>query len=299
MLALRRSVLSLTQREIYIESGVSERTIRDFENNGLLPGYSKIEALSKAYKLHPMTLINISAKTKNIIDVDFYENFSNINLALEIRPKIASYIDSLDEILDASSLSSFNYLFVNQYREFLLGLSLVYEKDYSTACNHFISSLRLSLENFNLTSIDFYLAHLRALSKIEIRNLYELGLCLFYLGDKDLSNKIIKSLAQGLDTNWEFYENILSLYAINLARHQLYTDALVYINQTIDFLHSNLYFKNLPLAYYNRSRIKVRLDDKTFKDDLVKALDLCQLLGEDHLTQILLDKCQKFNIELS
>ena len=55
----------------------------------------------------------------------------------------------------------------------------------------------------------------------------------------------------------------------------------------------------MPLAYYNRSRIKVRLDDKTFKDDLVKALDLCQLLGEDYLTKILLDKCQKFNIELS
>ncbi|WP_054251636.1 helix-turn-helix domain-containing protein [Neofamilia massiliensis] len=298
MLALRRSVLSLTQKEVYIESGVSERTIRDFEHNGLLPGYNKIEALSKAYKLHPMTLINISAKTKYIIDVDFYENFSNINTALEIRPKIASYIESLDEILDASSLSSFNYLFYKQYRDFLAGLSLVYEKDYSTAFNYFISSLRLSLENFNLTSIDFYLANLRALSKIEIRNLYELSLCLFYLGDKDLSNKIIKSLAQGLDTNWEFYENILSLYAINLSRNELYADALVYINQTIDFLHSNLYFKNLPLAYYNRSRIKLHLDDKTFKDDLVKALDLCKLLGEDYLTKILLDKCQKFNIEL-
>lgn len=296
MLALRRSVLSLTQKEVYIESGVSERTIRDFENNGLLPGYNKIEALSKAYKLHPMTLINISAKTKYIIDVDFYENFSNINTALEIRPKIASYIESLYEILDSSSLNSFNYLFYKQYRDFLAGLSLVYEKDYSTAFNYFISSLRLTLESFNLTSIDFYLANLRALSKIEIRNLYELSLCLFYLGDKDLSNKIIKSLAQGLDTNWEFYENILSLYAINLSRNELYADALVYINQTIDFLHANLYFKNLPLAYYNRSRIKLRLDDKTFKDDLVKSLDLCKLLGEDHLTKILLDKCQKFNI---
>ncbi|MDO5028568.1 MAG: hypothetical protein Q4E36_04805 [Bacillota bacterium] len=136
------------------------------------------------------------------------------------------------------------------------------------------------------------------MTKVEIRNLYEIALCLFYLDQKDLADIIIQVLVQNLNTKWEFYGNILSLYAINFSRDENLSQALYYINQTIDFFHTNLYFKNLPLCYYNRSRIKSHLNDSTYKDDLIVALNLSDLLSQDYIADVIKDKCKKFNISL-
>lgn len=296
LLSNRRKLLKKTQLDIYIDTNVSERTIRNFENYIATPSIYILKKLSKGYLLNPIILQNIKSSDVNFLNIDLYDLICNSYRANESPDKIKDTIEFNKSLLEASDITSFEFIFYRQYLEFLSGLHNIYIKNYQKALNYFINSIRVTICTFDLDNIFNSIQYVSSFSRLEIRILYELANSLFYLDKTNLSYLITSEIIKNINTTWDFYNEILCQHSINLSRENKLVDSMHYINEAILFSKNNFLFKNLPLYYFNRAIIKKKLNQLNYKEDILLALEICKSLDLDNIKQSIISKCDKFSL---
>lgn len=289
-LYLRRKMLGLTQLDIAALTGVSDRTIRNLEYKNTQTSYDTINALTLGYKLSPQDLYRIHSYcdleddlTK--LDQKIVNKYSELTSS-----EILDFIDELKERISNLEETSFEYCYCSQHLYFLIGLIEYYSQNFTQAFDYYIKALRFTLVDFSMENISFYLDYIPVLSRLEIRIIYNLASISHNLGQADLSLDMINALVENVDRNWTFYCEILSHKAISEYRNGNHEVALVYINKALDQAQKLYHFKNLPLYYYNRAAIKIRLKDPSLERDKDIALSLCDYMGLASVKNQILNK---------
>ncbi|MDO5027868.1 MAG: helix-turn-helix domain-containing protein [Bacillota bacterium] len=290
----RRKLLGLTQLDLALLSGVSDRTIRNLEYKNTQANQETIEALTLGYKLSPKDLYRIH----NYYDLEFGLAKLDQMIISKYNDITSSdtkdFVDELEKKVQNLNENTFEYYYSNQHLYFFKGVIEYYSQNYQQAYSYYIKALRFTLKDFSMKNIFYYLDYAEVLSRLEIRIIYDLASICHNLGDSELSLKIINILVEKVDTNWNFYCEILSHKAISEYRNENYKEALSYINKALKSAQKLSHYKNLPLYYYNRAAIKIRLDDKSYIEDKNTALDLCDYMGLDNLKKYILKKVFKW-----
>lgn len=294
-LNLRRKLLGLTQLDLAKVTGISDRTIRNLEYKNTQATPETIESLTLGFKLSPQDFYRIhnyydleDELTK--LDQMIIHKFNEITSS-----STEAFIEDLESRIQSLSENTFEYYYCKQHFYFLKGIVEYYSKNYQKAYSYYIKALRFTLKDFSLENIFYYLDYTEVLSRLEIRIIYDLASICHNLGDSELSLEIINTLVEKVDKDWTFYCEILSHKAISEYRNKNYDVALIYINKALTQAQELHHYKNLPLYYYNRAAIKIRLKDPSLNEDKDIALSLCDYMGLSSLKKEILKKIEAWD----
>lgn len=286
-----------SQLDMFIITGISERTVRNFEYKLTSANTSTIEALTNGYKLSPgeiYRLHEIDNLSFQLISLDktIINKFSELT-----NDHIDFYLKELKDNVGDLDSDSFKYSYYNQHFHFLKGLVEYYKGESEVALSYYLKAIKFTINNFDLSEIYYFLEFIDVFSKLEIRIIYNIASVIYYFGKEDLSNKIIDSLVDKCDENWEFYCEILTHKSILQYRKKDYNSALSYINKAITISKKIQHYRNLSLYYYNRAAIKLELQDPSYKKDMEITFNLCNYMGQYSLEKSLRKKFEKWNVE--
>ena len=296
LLYLRRKLLGLTQLDLCVKTGICERSIRKLENNEIKPNLDTLMKLSCGYKLHYFTLVSFNSDVSNILEIDYIEKIFNIPVKYEHEEKIQNIISEIKSFIVSTDIESYEYCYLNQYLLYLCGLDSIFKKNYIEAFNFFEKALKITINEFNLNELNYYLDFLKYFTKIEIKILYALSTTLYYLDKIKEYECIIDRLVVEVISKTDIYCEILCQKSIVLSRKNKYNDSINYINKAIDYSKDLMYYKNLPLYYFNRGVVKSKIKDPSYSIDIAKSLELSKSLGLEKTYNSISKKCKLFNL---
>ena len=289
-----RNKLELTQKDISDLTNLSTDTLRKIENGKVTPNLDTLELLSVVlkqdinklllnYRLRNFsTYIEIEERIEYKIENGLYSNFQED-------------LDGLNSILMDININSYIYNKIQQLKLLVESIELKTKyRNYSESLAKLIDAIVITTPIFNLSN---YRNHVY--NRMEIRILMNIALNINLINSKEKGLEILLFCLSAVDeSDIEFRIKILYNLAYNFHRLDLNEKALYYADKGVKTCISNNSLYCLGLLYSRKGIAEYFLGDKVYKHTLEKAIAIYELTNQMELKNMLINACDKHNIQL-
>lgn len=284
---------SLTREKLSKLSLVSVETIRKIEIGKTKPSHMVLEDLSH------ILMIDLN---KLLLDYRLgdLETFNNIKNSMESKFDRDEFCTLEKEHTEFKHLlqTTDNKYYKNLIKQLILLIESVIfskkEKNSKKALDKLVQAMKISTPSFSLSNYKDYIYN-----STEVRILMNISMLLKVIKSKEESLEMRKFCVDIADPTYTVYPKLLYNLAGGYHLIEDYKNALKYYNIGISSCNEKRNLNGLNLFYYGKGLAEYKLGCNEYTKSLDKAISLCDILDQDNLKKIIIDKCKEFhNIEL-
>ena len=288
-----REDLSLTQKDVFLKSGVGSETLRRIESGKVIPKFETLEFLSTVYK---QDLNSMFLKYRMEDHSNFYEIKNNLESKFD-RDDFKTLNVELKKL--SSTLESINNSFYKNLIQQLMLLTeavILYKDncDNHAALDKLVIAMKITTPSFNLDEYQSFVY-----SSIEIRTLMNIAFILRRLKDTEKHLEIMEFCTHSIDFNDEIYPKLCHNLSTAYKRNNDFEKALEYSNLGIKSCQENRNFSGLNILYFGKGIAEYKLNKIEYKNSLNISIILCTTFGQDELRDKIIKNCREgFHINL-
>lgn len=281
-----RQTLNYSQNEVYLKTGIEERTVRRIEYGQVLTKLDTLEILSPVYKV-------------DLISCLLECRFDDYAAFCEIKNNIESKLDSADQHTLHNEFEALNILLssvkniyyknlINQLILFTEAAILYKGNNNDEALDKLILAIKITTPSFNLTNYASF-----TYSSMEIRILMNIAFIMNKLDDKEKYLEIMEFCINSIDTDDEIYPKLCHNLAGVYRRNQDFQRSLEFSNMGIMSCQENRLFNGLSILYYGKGYAEYYLGKSEHLKSLNISISLCEAFGQDNLRKTIIDNCKE------
>ena len=288
-----RNKLGLTQKNLAEKALIHEDTLRKIENGKVLPTQQTLDLLSPLLKIDLNGLL-LNYRFNNAANFKIISNEIEYLLDCDNHQALAKKLDYLKQLVSTEE----NSYFIGKVTQmiFLLESILLYkEKNCTTgAFNKLLEAMKITTPKFSLQKYQVF-----PLNSTELRILMNIALVINNSADDNDSLNIMKHCLNVTEINDTLYpkicHNLSYLYHLR-DKHEF---ALKYSCLGIDGCVQQRNFNGLNLLFYRKGIASYLLKNDDFLSFLKKSINLCEMMNQVDLSNLLMLNCKKYyNIDL-
>ncbi|KKC28532.1 tetratricopeptide (TPR) repeat protein [Caldanaerobacter subterraneus subsp. tengcongensis MB4] len=266
------------------------------ENGKVIPKQETLDLLSVVFKRN-LNDILLKYRLKD------YPAFYKIKNSIETKLENGEFKDLKKEALKLKKIiqeGKMSLYYERLLKQLLYLVESVIEK---TINNNYEISLEKLIEAMKITIPEFSLSDYTAFvyNSIEIRILINIAFILEKQESVEKSIEILLFCLSQLEPK-DIKEKIRLYYNLSYSYHLLsnHEKALYYADLGIKTCIEAKTLNGLSLLYFRKGIAEYHLKRENYKDSLVKAMHLFDILGQEKLKEMAIESCKKFyNIDIS
>lgn len=288
-----RNSLGLTQKIISEKAKIHEDTLRKIENGKVLPTQQTLDLLSPFLKTDLNNLL-LSFRLNNPACFKTINNEIESLLDCDNHPILAQKLDFLKQLVGKEE----NSYFINKMNQLALLLeSILMSKDgekINCSFDKLLEAMKITTPKFSLQNYQIFV-----LNPTEIRILMNIALLINDSSGTNQALEIMNYCLAKTDQNDTLYpkicHNLSYLYHVT-DKHEF---ALKYSCLGIEGCVQQRNFNGLNLLFYRKGIASYLLNIDDFLSSLKKSINLCEMMNQVDLSNLLRLNCKKFyNIDL-
>ncbi|QNO13480.1 helix-turn-helix transcriptional regulator [Alkalicella caledoniensis] len=288
-----RKNLKLTQKNISETSGIHVDTLRKIEKGKVIPTQETLDLLSLVLNKDLNKLL-LNYRLQNYLEYQKTSMSIEAKLDKDDFNELAIELDRLNQVLNKTS----HLFFINQIKQLqLLIESIILNKKHDLpleSLSKLIQAICITTGGFTLNSYENFVYN-----TLELRILMNIALILNKTESAEKSLEIMEFCIKMVDPSENLYPKICYNLAYTYHRLDLHEKALEYSKLGIEFCNYYRNYNGLNLLYHRKGVAEYHLGIDSYLSSLKKAINFCDVLGQEKLKKLLIDNCKKFyNIEL-